>query len=229
MNSAMRPLSRTNLADTAVEAIRAEIHAGRWPVGGRLPNEASLSSVLSVSRGTVREAVRVLVAKGYLETRQGSGTYVRSKIDPDETLSRARSASLKDLLEARCGLEVEAARLAAIRHTPEIITELRALLAHRGPSGEGDRAEYVIRDLSFHKAVIAASGNQAMVEIYEFFSASIRETIEATLGDQLPEPDMQAHADIIDAIASGSPDQADSATRRFMAPILATLDRMLLS
>ena len=83
--------------------------------------------------------------------------------------------------------------------------------------------------LPSHKAVVAASGNQAMIEIYEFFSASIRETIEATLCDELPEPDMQAHADIIDAIASGSPDQADAATRRFMAPILSALDRMLLS
>ncbi|WP_428425017.1 FadR/GntR family transcriptional regulator [Pararhizobium sp.] len=225
----MRPLSRTSLTDTAVEAIRTEILCGRWPVGGTLPNEAMLSSLLSVSRGTVREAVRVLVAKGYLETRQGSGTYVRSKTDPSESFSRARGAGLRDLLEARCALEVEAARMAAIRHAPAAIPALRALLEHRGRSGEGDREEYILRDLAFHKAVIAASGNQAMIEIYAFFSASIRETIEATLSDQLPEPDMQAHADIIDAIASGSPDKADVAARRFMAPILAALDRMLLS
>jgi DNA-binding FadR family transcriptional regulator len=225
----MQPLSRTNLTDTAVEAIRTEILAGRWAVGGQLPNEATLSSLLSVSRGTVREAVRVLVARGYLETRQGSGTYVRSKTDPSESFSRARGASLRDLLEARCALEVEAARMAAIRHAPAAIPALRALLEHRGQNGEGDREEYIIRDLAFHKAVVAASGNQAMIGIYEFFSASIRETIEATLSDQLPEPDMQAHADIIDAIASGSPDKADVTTRRFMAPILAALDRMLLS
>jgi DNA-binding FadR family transcriptional regulator len=198
-------------------------------VGGQLPNEATLSSLLSVSRGTVREAVRVLVAKGYLETRQGSGTYVRSKTDPGESFSRARGAGLRDLLEARCALEVEAARMAAIRHAPQAIPALRALLEHRGQSGEGDREEYISRDLAFHKAVVAASGNQAMIEIYEFFSASIRETIEATLSDQLPEPDMQAHADIIDAIASGSPAKADAAARRFMAPILTALDRMLLS
>ena len=81
----MQALSRTNLTDTAVEAMRLEISSGRWPVGGQLPNEATLSSLLSVSRGTVREAVRVLVAKGFLETKQGSGTYVRSKTDPVES------------------------------------------------------------------------------------------------------------------------------------------------
>jgi DNA-binding FadR family transcriptional regulator len=225
----MQALSRTNLTDTAVEAMRLEISSGRWPVGGQLPNEATLSSLLSVSRGTVREAVRVLVAKGFLETKQGSGTYVRSKTDPVESFSRARGAGLRDLLEARCALEVEAARMAAIRHAPAAIPALRSLLEVRGHSNEGDREDYIVRDLAFHKAVVAASGNQAMIEIYEFFSASIRETIEATLCDELPEPDMQAHADIIDAIASGSPDQADAATRRFMAPILSALDRMLLS
>ncbi|MFP3830822.1 FadR/GntR family transcriptional regulator, partial [Pseudomonas sp. SIMBA_021] len=78
MNMPMQPLSKTNLADTAIEAIRSEIVAKRWAVGEKLPNEAALCSMLSVSRGTVREAVRVLASQGYLETRQGSGTYVLS-------------------------------------------------------------------------------------------------------------------------------------------------------
>jgi DNA-binding FadR family transcriptional regulator len=68
-----------------------------------------------------------------------------------------------------------------------------------------------------------------MVEIYDFFSASIAETIEATLGADIPEPDMQAHADIIEAIATGDPEQADAAVRRFMAPVINTFDRMILS
>ncbi|MGO4439028.1 FadR/GntR family transcriptional regulator [Rhizobium sp. RAF56] len=225
----LEPLDRPTLAGNAVDAIRAEIVASRWAVGNRLPNEATLSAMLSVSRGTIREAVRMLVAKGYLETRQGSGTYVRSAVDPAETLLRTRRAGLRDLFEARCALDVEAARLAAIRHTPAGVADLRALLARRGNSGDTDRATFVARDLAFHKAVIAASGNRAMIEIYEFFSASIRETIEATLCDDVPEPDLEAHAAIIDAIASGDPAKADAAVRGFMDPVLASLDRMLLS
>ncbi len=73
MKMLMQPLTKTNLADTATEAIRGEILAKRWAVGEKLPNEASLSAMLSVSRGTIREAVRVLVSQGLLETRQGSG------------------------------------------------------------------------------------------------------------------------------------------------------------
>ena len=229
MNMPMQPLSKTNLADTAIEAIRSEIVAKRWAVGEKLPNEAALCSMLSVSRGTVREAVRVLASQGYLETRQGSGTYVLSTADASRPLTMARRSSLRDQFEARCALDVEAARLASLRQTPEIIAGLRALLERRGNYDGGDKAAFIRRDLAFHQAVIAASQNRAMIEIYDFFSASIAETIEATLGQDVPEPDMQAHADIVDAIETGDPDKADLAVRRFMAPVLAALDRMILS
>ncbi|MDO3433345.1 FadR/GntR family transcriptional regulator [Rhizobium sp. CBN3] len=225
----MQALSKTNLADEAIEAIRSDIVGKRWAVGDKLPNEASLSATLSVSRGTVREAVRVLVSQGYLETRQGSGTYVRSTSDASRPLTMARRASLRDQFEARCALDVEAARLTAMRKTPETIAELRRLLNERGSYAGGDETAFIERDLAFHKAVIAASGNRAMIEIYAFFSASIADTIAATLGKDIPEPDMQAHVDIVDAIDSGDPDQADAAVRRFMAPVLAALDRMMLS
>jgi DNA-binding FadR family transcriptional regulator len=225
----MRALPRTNLAETAIEAIRGEILAKRWAVGEKLPNEASLSSALSVSRGTIREAVRVLVSQGYLETRQGSGTYVRSTSDLAQPLTMARRAGLRDQFEARLALDVEAARLAALRQTPAVIRELRALLDVRGNYDGGDKAAFIARDLAFHKAVIAASQNKAMIEIYAFFSSSIAQTIEATLGQDLPEPDIEAHAAIVDAIETGDPEAADAAVRRFMAPILATLDRLLMS
>ncbi|KRB58713.1 GntR family transcriptional regulator [Rhizobium sp. Root708] len=225
----MQPLTKTNLADTAIAAIRSEIVSKRWDIGEKLPNETTLSAMLSVSRGTIREAVRVLASQGFLETRQGSGTYVLSTTDASTPLSMARRASLRDQFEARCALDVEAARLAALRQTPDIIVELRRLLERRGNFEGGDKAAFVERDLAFHKAVIAASGNRAMVDIYDFFAASIAETIEATLGAEIPEPDMQAHADIIDAIATGEPASADAAVRRFMAPILGALDRKILS
>lgn len=224
----MRALIKMTLAETAVEAIRSEITSRRWLVGEKLPNEASLSSMLSVSRGTVREAVRVLVSQGYLETRQGSGTYVLSNTDVSLPLDMARRAGLRDQFEARLALEVEAARLAALRHSPEVVLQLRALLVARG-NYAGDKATFIERDLAFHKAVVAASQNRAMIEIYEFFSLSIAETIEATLGEDIPEPDMQAHIAIVDAIEAGNPEAADRAVRRFMAPIVATLDRLLMS
>ncbi|MDH6232664.1 DNA-binding FadR family transcriptional regulator [Mesorhizobium soli] len=224
---AMQPATRTNLTDSAAASVRAEIVSGRWSVGERIPNEATLSEMLSVSRGTVREAVRALVSQGLLETRQGSGTYVRSAVDPSAALDRVKRAGLRDQWEARTALDAEAARLAAIRHTPADLGKLNRLLAARGTTADPDREGFVRRDLAFHRAIVEASGNRAMLELYDFFTGAIAETIDSTLAGQLPEPDAAAHAAIVDGIASGNPDRAAAAVRAFMAPVLHELDRLL--
>lgn len=225
----MQSITKISLADSAADAIRAEIVRNRWPVGDKLPNEASLSQQLSVSRGTVREAVRILVSQGFLETRQGSGTYVLSAVDTIGPLTMARRATLRDQFEARLALDAEAARLAAHRQTPEMIAELRRLLDERGNYDGRDKAMFVAKDFAFHKAVVAASQNSVLVNMYAFFSSIIGETIEATLGEELREPDMAAHASIVDAIETGNPDKAEAAVRRFMAPVLRDLERLLSS
>ena len=116
-----------------------------------------------------------------------------------------------------------------MRCKPETIANLRDILADRGEYNPADHDHYIERDLTFHKAVVAASGNRALIEVYDFFSTSIGEVIKATVTGELPEPDMAAHAAIIDAIASGSPEKAAATTRAFMAPILLELDRLLAS
>ncbi|MER9604036.1 FadR/GntR family transcriptional regulator [Mesorhizobium sp. M0243] len=223
----MQPALRTNLTDSATESLRAEIVSGRWGVGERIPNEAALTDLLSVSRGTVREAVRVLVSQGLLNTRQGSGTYVRSAVDTSAALDRIKRSGLRDQWEARAALDLEAARLAALRHTPADLERMRQLLAERGTVADGGSDAFIRRDLAFHKSVVAASGNSAMMELYDFFTAAITETIHATIDGDLPEPDHQAHAAIVDAIAASDPERAVAAVRAFMAPVLAQLERLL--
>ncbi|MET2826309.1 FadR/GntR family transcriptional regulator [Mesorhizobium shangrilense] len=223
----MQPALRTNLTDSAADSLRAEIIGGRWGVGERIPNEAGLAELLSVSRGTVREAVRVLVSQGFLDTRQGSGTYVRSTVDSSAALDRVKRTGLRDQWEARAALDLEAARLAALRHTSADLDLMRQLLAVRGSIADDGSEAFIRRDLAFHKSVVAASGNKAMMELYDFFTAAITETIHATLDGDLPEPDQLAHAAIVDAIASRDPDRAVGAVRAFMAPVLAQLERLL--
>lgn len=225
----MKTLSRKSLTDSAMQSLRAEIASGRWAVGAKLPNEAGLAERLGVSRGTVREAMRVLVAQGLLETRQGSGTYVRSATDAARSFERIRRTSLRDRFETRALLEAEAARLAAQRVTPEMIARLETLLAQRTMREGLNRAAYVARDFAFHEGIVAASGNGALIEVYAFFSASVREAIAATQDGELPEPDDEAHRQIVEAIASGDPDRAGATVRRFMAPLIEELERLLAS
>src|SRR3546814_6033205 len=116
----------TSWADIAANHSRQESVRGGWELGERIPNESTVSALLKVSRGTVREAVKMLVSQGLLETRQGSGTYVRAHYDLSGSVLRMRRANLRDQVETRCALEVEATRLAAIRHTGQDIEKLNA-------------------------------------------------------------------------------------------------------
>ncbi len=207
-----------------------EITSGNWPLGQRIPIEPKLAELLNVSRGTVREAVKMLVTQGMLEVRQGSGTYVRAVADSAAGMLKLKRASLRDQFEVRFALEVQAVRLAAVRHGKQDLARLQALADARGVYDQDDdaaKAAFVARDLDFHTGLIAASGNAALAEIYQFFSTSVKDTISSTLKNDLPEPDQAAHQRIVDAIASGDPDQAAAAMHAFMAPVLNALDRLL--
>jgi DNA-binding FadR family transcriptional regulator len=217
---------RTSLADSAANSIRAEISAGRWTVGSRIPIEPQLAQLLGVSRGTVREAVKTLVSRGLLEVRQGSGTYVRSGFDPSANLQKMQRASLLDQFEVRRALEVEAARLAAVRHTAKDLRNLRALLGKRGLPDESDGgASFIQRDLDFHLAIVDISGNLALAETCRFITGYIKDTIASSMGTSLPEPDNAAHESIVEAIASRDPDRAAEAVRAFMAPMIDALSQ----
>lgn len=220
--------SKTSLAETAAQGIRREILDGRWTVGARIPNEPTLAGLLGVSRGTVREAVKMLASQGLLETRQGSGTYVRTRFDLGQAVLRMRRCTLRDQVETRCALEVEAARLAARRHTPEDLRRLEQLLQARGDFDDPQaQPGFVERDFAFHAEFVRISRNQALIETYLFFAASVQEIIQATVDKYIPEPDRQAHESLIRAVGTGDPEQAGATVRRFMAPILDELERGL--
>ena len=226
IKNALRP----SLVDAAAASMSAEITSGNWPLGQRIPIEPRLAELLQVSRGTVREAVKMLVTQGMLEVRQGSGTYVRAVVDASASMLRMKRAGIRDQFEVRCALEVQAARLAAARHDQHDLAQLQTLVDARGEFDEHDaaaRAAFIARDLDFHQGLIAASKNVALAEIYQFFSASVKETIASTLKSDLPEPDQAAHQSIVDAIATGDPDHAAAAMHAFMAPMLDALDRQL--
>ena len=70
-----RPL----LADVVRDGLRRAVITGSYPPGSKLPNEDALAERFTVSRATIREAVRGLVEEGYLSRRHGSGTYVTSR------------------------------------------------------------------------------------------------------------------------------------------------------
>lgn len=218
---------RRSLVEQVADLLRERIAAGDWPTDTRIPTEPELVALSGASRNTVREAVRALTFAGVLETRQGDGTYVRNRIDPSATMRALGRAGLREHLELRSLLEVEAARLAALRRTPTELAELQALLAVRGDKAEGaaDLADFIARDVRFHRKIAAISGNPALAALYDFFAVSIEQHLADSLRDtRLPEPGEAEHAAVVAAIAAGDAEAAARAARQISGPTLLVLE-----
>ena len=88
-------IRQTLLAEQAEEQIYEYITQQELKKGDRLPNEFQLADRFGVGRSTIREAVKLLVSRGVLETRRGSGTYVRDAVPSDLDPLNLRSAEDK--------------------------------------------------------------------------------------------------------------------------------------
>ncbi|WP_058045385.1 FadR/GntR family transcriptional regulator [Streptomyces roseifaciens] len=221
---ALRAAGRQSLVDTVVDQLRAQVAAGEWKIGSRIPTEHALAEQLQVGRNTVREAVRVLVHAGMLRSRQGEGTFVVSMADPAEIMRGVQRAGVRDVLELRIALEAEAARLAAARHEPADLARMKAALeaqtAFEDPEGQPDSGNlelYADHDVEFHRAVVEAAHNSALTATYAWFSSSVREALVTALGDRdMPRIIHGDHHALMDAIASGDPEAAARAARALL-------------
>ncbi len=232
-NSGLQAAGRRSLVDVTIEQLRAQLASGAWTVGERIPTEHELAEQLQVGRNTVREAIRVLVHAGMLTSRQGEGTFVRSTSDPASVLRGVQRSGVRDVLEVRAALETEAARLAAVRHTPEDLARMRAALAREAEviaahSERASREATVEHDLEFHTAIVEAAHNPALTEVYRYFSASVRESMRTAFGDHdMPEVVVATHAALVDAIESGDPQAAENACRALLNEPTAAVEQLL--
>lgn len=218
---ALAPIQRGSLVDAVTKRLRVAVAAGDWLVGERIPIEPELAARLGVGRNTVREAVRVLVHVGMLETRQGDGTYVRAATDSSDTLRRIERSGLHERLEVRMMLEVEAVRLAARRRKQADVRAMRVALAARADAGT-DLPQRMAHDERFHHALVASAHNDALAELYGYFAGAIRETIQRTeMEPALPEPGQAAHECVLEAIERRDSGQAVAAARALLAPALS--------
>ena len=162
--------------DFVVNSIKELLLSGKILPGERLPAETELTRLLSVSRGSIREAMKILSALGIVEIKRGDGTYVSnggSEIAFDPLLfsmivSRPKFAELKEL---RLILEKNVVRLAVINAGEDDIEALRACLEQT--EALKDRAdkkyeELLAYDLEFHNLLGKACKNGPLQTIYKF-------------------------------------------------------------
>ncbi|MFI1099569.1 FadR/GntR family transcriptional regulator [Streptomyces melanogenes] len=201
---------RSALADQVIAQLRNQITSGEWPVGSRIPTEPELVEQLGVARNTVREAVRALAHNGLLDIRQGSGTYVVATSELAGVMHRRfADADPRHVAELRSTLESSAARLAAERRTERDLAQLDALLARREEAwGSGDAEAFVAADATLHLAIVAASHNDVLTELYADLGDLLRDWLRDDVGRELRPENHMDHARLVEAIRAGDAESA---------------------
>jgi DNA-binding FadR family transcriptional regulator len=207
--------------------LAAQIAAGAYDVGQRLPSERVLAQTYSVSRPTVREAIIALELDGLVEVRMGSGVYVTS-LSPRGGKAAEADVGPFELLEARRAIEGEACALAAARITDAELTALTALIAemHDQNGRDIDRSEDA--DRRFHMLIAEATQNSAMVVAVEMlWDARARSPQYKLLSDKAHAagviPRIDEHSVIVEALGTRDPERARNAMRGHLTRVLESI------
>jgi GntR family transcriptional regulator, transcriptional repressor for pyruvate dehydrogenase complex len=181
------PVRRGNLPAAIADQLRSQIRKGQPGPGEQLPGHRELAAAFSVSVGSVREAISMLVSAGLVETRAGRGTFVAERrhgpeleagayrtVAPGPPLERK---AVEELIEAREVLEAEIAALAAERATPQQIEELRRR-AENMEAAASDPEDYPDADVEFHLALAEAAGNRFLLHAMMDIRALLKQDME---------------------------------------------------
>ena len=180
--------------------------------GDKLPNELDLSRELGVSRTTLREAVRMLVAQGVLEVRRGKGTFVSARVEDIDDFGfsglRRVKGQLRDLFELRSIFEPQAAMLACRRAT----AEERADILARGKEVENcirSGADRTRADAAFHAAIVRATHNEFMVRLLPLIQRAVATAVETgEEAERLAADTLRDHALLLEFFARGDEEGA---------------------
>jgi GntR family transcriptional repressor for pyruvate dehydrogenase complex len=218
MTIVFEPIRPKKISEEIVEQIKALISKGELKPGDRIPSERELATMLGVSRPSVREAIMVLEAMGFLDSRQGGGTFVRALTETSITDPLAKLVEQKDpeilraLAEVRMGLEGWSAYLAAQRAEEKDIAEMRRLYAimEKQAANGGWDSEV---DAEFHYAITAASQNSLQMHVLDSIHSLFHATIQVALMEFYRERGhidllLTHHREIMEAIAARDPELA---------------------
>jgi GntR family transcriptional regulator, transcriptional repressor for pyruvate dehydrogenase complex len=206
-----------SLSEDLAEQLLSAIIDGTYPPDAALPPEAELAEQSSVSRLTVREAVKQLRAQNVVRVVRGRGTYVNP---PDRwtamehvvrAASRSSHSALSErLIEARRLIENGATELAALRRSEADLAELREHLATmREAADAADTEQFVQADIDFHATVMRATGNLFVPLLFEPFGPLLAEgRRETSAVPQIRVNAIAHHEAVLVALESGDPEKA---------------------
>ncbi|MGW7535457.1 FadR/GntR family transcriptional regulator [Amycolatopsis sp. NPDC054798] len=224
---------RVSVVDSLVEEMTRKILGGEWSPGTTLPSLRHFAASNGVSMLTVREAVRTLQARGWVETRQGVGTFVlepaASRFVPWQ-LGASDAVEYRELVEAREAIESAIIALAARRRTAaelEVLTDL----VDRMADARADRDRFLEADAEFHVALAEAAHNRILLRSMLAIRVPLRRLMADRLLAELAEHrdlsrSWEDHRAIVESVRRGVPEPGCAALARIAERGLSYVDEL---
>jgi GntR family transcriptional repressor for pyruvate dehydrogenase complex len=220
----IQPIKKARIAEEIADRIRRLILDRTFVSGRPLPSERALATRFGVSRGSIRDALRVLETIGLLDTRHGQGTFpqeldVGRLVAPLASVLTYRHDLQAELLDVRRMFEPAVARVAAARVTDEDLAALdRILHIQRRKRKTGQSA--IIEDTAFHAVLARATGNRVLMSIMETLNNLLVESRKLALKQKgRPERSIKGHEAVIAALRRRDADLAARAMREHIDQI----------
>ncbi|MBN8843985.1 MAG: FadR family transcriptional regulator [Sphingomonadales bacterium] len=230
----MKAVESKGLHGRVIQDLGQAILSGEFAPGATLPGQEECCARLGVSRTVLREALRVLAAKGLVDARPKAGTFVLPRenwnfLDPDilewRLRSEDRDAVLEQLYELRHMVEPTAAFLAASRAKLQDFRRMGE--AFDAMAAAGRTHDSIESDLAFHRAIIEASGNDLFASLGRVVESAL--VISFRIGADNPdgtEHSLAMHKAILDAIVDRNGAEARVAMRKLIDYSKGTVARV---
>ncbi|MCZ7663737.1 MAG: FadR family transcriptional regulator [Thermoleophilia bacterium] len=219
MKNMFKPVRPRRLADEAREQIEELVRSGRIEAGAKLPPERELMALLSVSRTSLREAIRALESVGMLRVVPGRGTFVSEQSAASlaqdwYTWLLGHKQEVVQILEVHEALEVKVAELAAERIDDEGAAQLAEYLDAMARAVEQkDHAALVAADAGFHRGIREAGGNVIIARILNDLEDHVLDARRAIMSiPSRVQRVISDHRAILEGIAASDPEAAALAT-----------------
>jgi len=215
------------------EAIGLQIITGEFKPRETLPNEDALCAEFGVSRGVIREAVKVLQKKGLVQPRPKIGTQIQPRsqwnlFDADVLVWKLKAGQqllfLEKVTEVRGLIESEAAKLSAKRATAEEVAEIKHLFNQLNDILSDEKTfnyeTYLQADMALHTAILEASHNELLAQIGRTMRHAVQTARQADNNEfNILQVSHSFHASIVEAISGKDPDGAYTASRQMFDQI----------
>jgi DNA-binding FadR family transcriptional regulator len=227
----LSPIVVPKTSDVLATELRRQILSGTLAPGASLPAERDLVVQTGLSRGSVREALRILEAEGLVSTRPGRQGGSVARKPGDESLARyislfvhGRGISLLALVQTREAVEPSLAALAAKNRTAEDLRELESI-SERLEAAYADTPRYLAENVNWHCAIARASHNELLRAFMVAISSMVYKAsaIENFATEDVRKVVIRAHRRINEAIAGRDAEAASRRMARHLAALTAAI------